>query len=336
MAEISRYGFVRHFRSEANFHVIRFRKGTALRSGRGLAFWFRPDGASIAQIPMDDRDMPFLFKGRSKDYQEATVQGAITWRVADPEALSRRVDFSIDLKTGQYLREPLDQIAGLLTGLSRQLAAQYLAEYPISALSQAGLTPLQQRIEDGINVEETLRAMGLEILAVRLADLSPSAELDRAMQTPTFEALQQKADEATYQRRALAVEKERAIAENELANRIELAGRESDLIEREDENARNRARGTAEALNIEADGEAMRIRAVGTARSDMEKARIDIYRDLPRDVLIGLAAREFAGKLKTIEHLNITPDLLGTILGDLAQAGAARLNADTSSSGKGH
>ncbi len=169
--------------------------------------------------------------------------------------------------------------------------------------------------------------MGLEVLAVRIADLAPTAELDRAMQTPTFEALQQKADEATFQRRALAVEKERAISENELQNRIELARRQAALIEQEDENARNRARGQAEARQIEADGEASRLRTVGMARADTEKARIDIYRDLPRDILMALAARDFANKLRTIEHLNITPDALGAILGDLAQAGVKHLEA---------
>ena len=55
--------------------------------------------------------------------------------------------------------------------------------------------------------------MGLEVVTVRVADVSPSAELKRALQTPTFERLQQQADEATFERRALAVEKERAIAE---------------------------------------------------------------------------------------------------------------------------
>ena len=41
-----------------------------------------------------------------------------------------------------------------------------------------------------------------------------------------------KADEAIFQRRALAVEKERAIQENELQNRIELARRQSEFAER--------------------------------------------------------------------------------------------------------
>ncbi len=325
MAEIRSYGLLRHLRSEASVHITHYRKGRKRKAGRGLAFWFRPDGASIAEIPMDDRDMPFLFRGRSKDYQEVTAQGLITWRVADPEGLAERLDFTVDLKTGAYLAEPLDQVATLLTGLARQEALRYLAELPIGELLENGPAPVQVCVERGLTSAERLTAMGIEAVSVRLADLAPSAELDRALQTPTFEALQQRADQATFERRALAVEKERAIAENELQNRIELARRESQLIAQEDENARNRAAGEAEARQISAAGEADRIRVVGQARAETEKARMDIYRDLPRDILMALAAREFAGKLTSIEHLSVTPDLLGSLLGNLARAGAKRL-----------
>src|SRR3546814_8310395 len=93
------------------------------------------------------------------------------------------------------------------------------------------------------------------IVAVRLNNLAPSSELERALQTPTFEALQQKADEAMFERRALAVDKERAIAENELGNKTELARREKQLIAEEAENARNRATGLAEAQQVEAEAE---------------------------------------------------------------------------------
>ncbi len=326
MAEIRSYGLLRHLRSEASVHVTHYRRGRKRKAGRGLAFWFRPDGASIAEIPLDDRDMPFLFRGRSKDFQEVTAQGLITWRVADPEGLAERLDFMIDLKTGAYLAEPLDQVATLLTGLARQEALRYLAELPTGELLENGPAPVQACVERGLTSAERLTAMGIEAVSVRLADLAPSAELDRALQTPTFEALQQRADQATFERRALAVEKERAIAENELQNRIELARWESQLIDQEDENARNRATGEAEARQIAAAGEAERVRVVGQARAETEKARMEIYRDLPRDVLLALAAREFAGKLTSIEHLSVTPDLLGSLLGDLARAGTKRLN----------
>ena len=320
MAEIRHYGPIRHLRSEASFHVTQYRNGQIRRAGRGLTFWFMPDGASIAQVPMDDRDMPFLFKGRSRDFQELTVQGILTWRVADPSLLGNRVDFTIDLKTGVFLREPLDQIMTLLVGLARQNTVQYLAGLTMAGLLDAGLDPLRQTIETALLSAAHLKDMGIEIVAVRLADMRPSAELDKALQAPTFEALQQKADQALFERRAMAVEKERAIAENEMQSRIELARREKLLIEQERDNARDKASSQAEADQILADGEAARIRAVEQAKADMEKARIATFRDLSPDVLLGLAARDFAGKVKTIEHLNITPDMMVDLLGKLGKA----------------
>ena len=42
-------------------------------------------------------------------------------------------------------------------------------------------------------------------------------------------------------------------------------------------------------------------------------------------VTLGLAARELAGKLQKIEHLNLSPDLLGPSLLNLMNLGAKRL-----------
>lgn len=319
MADIKRYPFIRHLRSDANAHIMRFRRGAMVRSGRGQAFWFAPHHTSVAEVPTDDRDMVLFFKGRSRDFQAVTVQGNLTWRVADPAVLGTRVDFSIDLATGRHTAKPVEQIEALLTGMSQQLATQYFAEAPVQALLDGGIEPLRVRLDQGLKGAERLTAMGLEIVAVRLAAIAPTAELERALQTPTFEGLQQKADQALFERRALAVEKERAIAENELHNKTELARRESQLIAQEAANARNRAEGKREAQQIEADGEAGRIRTVEQARAEAEQARMAIYRDLPSQVLLGLAARELAGKLSKIERVNVTPDLLASVLGALGK-----------------
>ena len=67
-----------------------------------------------------------------------------------------------------------------------------------------------------------MQELGLHLVAVRVADVSPAAEMEKALRQPTREKIQQQADEATFERRALAVEKERAIAENELNNRPRL------------------------------------------------------------------------------------------------------------------
>jgi regulator of protease activity HflC (stomatin/prohibitin superfamily) len=314
------FGFLRHLRADAGVHVMRFRNGRPVKSGRGLAFWFIPHRASIAELPVDDRNMVLFFKGRSKDFQAVTVQGNLTWRVADPDVLGMRVDFSIDLKTGRYRSKPVEQIEDLLTGMSQQLATQYLAQGTVHELLNAGIEPLRVRLEQGLGGSERLTATGVEIVAIRLAAIAPTAELERALQTPTFEGLQQKADEAVFERRALAVEKERAIAENELHNKTELARREQELIAQEAANARNRAEGACDAMQIAADGEAGRIRTVEQANTDMEQARFAIYRDLPAHVQLGLAARAFAEKLTKVDHLNVTPDMLASVLGELGRS----------------
>jgi regulator of protease activity HflC (stomatin/prohibitin superfamily) len=320
MAEIKKYPFFRHLRSDASVHVARFRKGRLVESGRGIAFWFMPGRASVAELPMDDRDMVLFFNGRSKDFQAISVQGNLTWRVADANVLNSRIDFSINLASGRHQSNPIEQIEGLLTGMAQQIATQYLAEGSVHHLIDSGIEPLRSRLEESLTGMARLKEMGLEIVAIRLAAIAPTAELERALQTPTFEALQQKADQAVFERRALAVDKERAIAENEMANKIELARRETQLISQEAANARSKAEGDRDAQQIEADGSASRIRAVDRARTEMEQERIAIYRDLPPQVLLGLAARELAGKLTKIDQLNIAPDLLGQLLGEMGKA----------------
>jgi regulator of protease activity HflC (stomatin/prohibitin superfamily) len=290
------------------------------RSGRGLSFWFLPQTASLAELPMDDREMTLFVKGRSRDFQALSLQGALTWRVVDPERLAERVDFTILLGSGELRSEPLEQIQARIAGLANQAALQYLADAPVNDLLGAGLEPLRLRLTAALGEDPSLTEMGIAVIAVRLTSLAPSSELERALQAPTYESLQQKADQATFERRALAVDKERAIAENELANKIELARREKNLIAQEAENAGNRAQGLAEAQQIEAEAEATRIRAVEGAKAETEKARLDIYRDLPAAVLYGLAARELAGKLTKIEHVNVTPDLLAALFGEMRKA----------------
>ncbi len=313
MAQIRNFGPLARLRSDASSHVIRYGNKGIRQSGRGLVFWFGPGTSSIAEVPMDDREATLFVKGRSQDFQTLTVQGALTWRVADPELLASRVDFSIALNNGQPRGEPTERIETRLAGLVGQAALEYLAAASVRALLDAGIEPLRARIEAALAEAPSLSEIGVAVVAVRLASLTPTSELERALQTPTFEALQQKADEATFERRALAVEKERAIAENELANRVELARREKLLITEEAENVRNRAVGQAEAMQVEAEAEAGRIRTLETAKSEAELARMAIYRDLPPAVMVGLAARELATKLDRIDHVNVTPDLLASL-----------------------
>jgi regulator of protease activity HflC (stomatin/prohibitin superfamily) len=339
MAEIRSFPFVRHLRAEPTAHVTLWKRGKKRRAGAGLAFWFSPLGASLAEVPLDDRELAFVFRGRSSDFQEVVVNGAVTWRVVDPDLVATRVDFSLDPKSGRYNKDPLDRLAQVVNGPAQNLAATFMSRAPLRELLDQGVEVIRRAIHDGLNADESLGAMGVEIVATAVASVAPAPELEKALQMPTRERIQQSADEATFERRALAVAKERAIQENELDNQIELARREEQLIAQRGQNDRRRAAEAAESKRIgsEADALAVRVRAgadaertrlVSGARVEAERAKIDIYRDLPAAVLLGLAAGELAGKLKSIDHLSLAPDGLGAALQRLFGAGARRLDAE--------
>lgn len=338
MARIDRHPVVSHLRSEASTHVIRYRGGRPVRSGRGLAFWFRPLDTAVAELPLDDQELTFLFRGRSSDLQEAVAQGVLTYRVADPDALAGRIDFGINLVSGQYLRTPLEQIAGRLTGLAQQHAWSAMAATPLRGLVAGGVELLRDRIGQGLAGDPTLAEMGIAIASVRVSAVAPTAEVEKALAAPARERIAAEADEAAFARRAAAVDKERAIAENELANRIELARRTADLVERDGANERRKAaeaaaadriaaEGSAETRKLAAEAEAASIRMVEREKNTAETDRLAAYRDLPPAVLLGLAAQQFAGHIETIEHLSLTPDLLASLLGGLLGAGARRLES---------
>ena len=339
MADITRFLFLRHLRGDNASFVLQHRGGTLVRSGRGLQFWFLPLTASIAELPMDDRELPVIFHGRTQDFQDVAVQGVITWRVTDPKVLADRVDFGIDTAKGSWLEQPLEKVALLITQLAQQLAWDWVAHQTLPTALVEGAREIRARVLAGLGSDASLAAMGLEVASVRISDVSPTSELERALQQPTREAIQQDADKATFERRALAVERERAIAENELQNQIELAKREEDLIAQRGENERRRVGLEADASRIEVEARVQRerlqaeasaagIREVEGAKVEAERERIGIYRDLPQGVMLGLAARELAGQLPPIEHLSIGPDLLSGALTRLAEAGAQHLQED--------
>ena len=329
MTDIATYPVIRHLRAEPTEHVLRYRKGSLINAGAGLAFWFRPSAAAIAAVPLDDQDLPFVFHARSADFQELTVQGVITYRVADPERIARRVDFTIDLRSGQWTETPLEQVNGLLVQMAQQYVIDELMTLELRAILATGVAPIRERITAGLSAEPTLGELGIEIAAVRVAGLAADNDVQRALQQPTREAIQQQADEATFGRRALAVEKERAIAENELANRIELARREENLVTQDGANERRRAEEQAAAGAIKAQATDQVERMTAKRRADAlhelegaklaaERERADINTRLGSQILLAIAAHELAGQLGKVEHLTITPELITPLLTRLA------------------
>ncbi|MFE1882449.1 SPFH domain-containing protein [Streptomyces diastatochromogenes] len=258
MADITRRLGWRHLRGAPTAHIRHHRSGTLVHDGPGLSFWFRPLSAALSEVPVDDRELAMTFHARTSDFQDVAVQATVTYRIADPGVAAARLDFSIDPDTGAWRGTPLEQLGTLLTETAQQHALDVLARTPLSAALVDGVAAVRERVAAGLGAEPRLPATGIEVVAVRVMALRPEPEVERALRTPAREQIQQEADRATYERRAVAVERERTIAENELASRIELARREEQLVEQRGTNARREAEEQAAADAVRAQAEAAR------------------------------------------------------------------------------
>src|SRR5215467_8293595 len=190
MAEIKSWGIVRHLRADASSHILNYRNARLVRSGRGLAFWFLPLSASLAEVPVDDREMTLLFHGRTADLQDVTAQGVVTYRVLDPEALASRVDFSIDARTGAHTKQPVDKIELRLGTLAQEHATGYVGSHPLTAVLSEGHVLIREAVERGLMGDGALREMGLGISSVRVTSVKPSPDLEKALEAPMRERIQ--------------------------------------------------------------------------------------------------------------------------------------------------
>ncbi len=331
MADIRSYPLVRHLRGAPTLHVRHLRRGKLVHDGTGLSFFFRPLPAVVSEVPVDDRELPLLFHARTADFQDLAVQASVTFRVTDPATACARIDFSINPDTGRWRGTPLEQVAGLLTETAQQQVRGMIARSPLAGVLADGIGQIRDRILAGLTADPRLAETGIAVIGARVVAIRPEPEVEKALRTPAREQMQQDADRATYERRALAVERERAIAENELQNQIELARREEQLVAQRGANARRQAEEAAAAARIEAEAQAARdrllaeaqaagTRALGEAQAAGEAARVAAYRDLPQATVLALAAKDLSGSLPQIGTLMLTPDLLAPLLARLTTA----------------
>lgn len=325
MATITHRPLVKHLQSSSNTYVRRMRNGKVVNHGAGQSFWFRPRTSSISELPLDERELPLIFRDRTSDFQEIAVQASVTYRFVDPEVAASRIDFTIDNSRGHWTATPLEQVGGLITELAQQHGVSVLASMELTEVMTHGIPRLREAISQGLRGDARLVETGIEIVDVRVVAVRPEPEMEKALQTPVREELQQEADRATFERRAMAVEQERGISENELQNRIELAKREEQLVIQQGANEHKRISDVAEASRVKATAEAQNVvvrgeakatamRELGAAEAATEQQKVDAYREAGDAVLFALAVKDFAGNLPDVGTLVVSPDMITPLL----------------------
>ncbi len=193
-------------------YVLQYKHGKIRREGAGLSFVYYVPTSTIVAIPMASADVPFVFQEATADFQSVTIQGQLTYRVADPKRLASLLDFSVDKRRVYHSEDPrklAERLVHTMQTLTRAIT-QRLALRDVLVSSDASVVEVLSKLRNS----EAVSALGVEILSLSILAIKPTPETSRALEAEAREALQRRADEAIYARRNAAVEQERLIKEN--------------------------------------------------------------------------------------------------------------------------
>jgi hypothetical protein len=333
------FGF-RYLKSTPTQYVIHHKNGKVRRSGAGLSFFYFHPSASIALVPVASADVPFIFNETSADFQPLTVQGQLTFRIAKPEVVAGLLNYTVRGRANQYLSDDSQKLPLRLVNRVQILTRGAIQALPLRRAIHAS-DEVSATVFDQLRKDEPLTALGVEALALSIQAIKPSPEMGRALEAEAREALLRQADDATYDRRNSAVEQERRIKENELNTEIAVEAKKRQIREAKVEadlsvEAKEQQVRTAKLSGqIDLESERARLvqahvanaRAEADAQSYAVEASLRPLKGLPADVLqllalqsgdprrmVSLAFKELAANAAKIGNLNITPELLDSLL----------------------
>jgi regulator of protease activity HflC (stomatin/prohibitin superfamily) len=331
---------MRFMKVEPTDFVLQYKRGQVVREGAGLSFFYFAPTTSLVRIPIGSVDVPFIFEEVTADFQAVTVQGQLTYRVAEPKKLSRLMNFTLAPNGKVYASEDPKKLPQRLINHAQILtraALKSLALREALGLSDTLVTSLREALQSA----ETITSLGIEVLGLSILAIRPTPETARALEAQAREQILREADEAIYARRNAAVEQERAIKENELNTEIAVENKKRQIQEaqmeaeksvqqkrreiRETEMAtqiglegKNRelvALATANARD-EADAKAYALAAVLKAVAGTDARTLQALASVGMEPaqLVAMAFRELAESADKIGQLNVSPELLRELL----------------------
>lgn len=331
-------------------YVLRYKNGKIVNEGIGLSFFCLKKNTAVMCMPTSVIADDFIFEQHTKDFQTVSVQGQISYRIADYKKLAAAMNFTIHLGSKGYYDEPLQKLSKRMIHLTQVMIQRHINA---ASLTQALLEEKQTagKVLADLRQADEPQRMGIEITGFSILAVLPTKETLRALEAQTREQVLKCADDALYERRNASIEQERKVKENELNTDISVEQKKKQikeseistkkmLIEKESEFEMLKAQNAAKcekikmdtAIEIEKQRKELAQLKFENAKKQADaqayqiKAVMEAYNALDKDVLVALAtlnlepekmiAKAFetlAGNSEKIGSLNITPDLLESL-----------------------
>ncbi len=312
---------IEYLKAPPTTYVLHYKSGKVKREGAGLSFLYYRPTSTVVMVPAATADVPFVFNEVTKDFQDVTIQGQLTYRVAEPRRLARLLDFSVQAN-GRYRSEDPTKLVDRLVHATNMLARGVIGRLTLREALGAS-EALVREVGQGLAVAEAVTMLGVEPLGLAILAIRPTPEMARALEAEARERLQREADESIYARRNAAVEQERIIKESELSTELAVEQKKREIRERkmaadiavEEQRARLVAQKVANDKQ-DADGRAYAIEATLRPLKDMDWKTLVAASAGGGDpkLMIALAFRELAENATKIGELNMSPDLLKSLI----------------------
>jgi len=333
------FGF-RFVKFEPNAHVFVIKNGRIARQGAGLSFWYFAPSTSFIKIPLESGAAPFIFEELSTDFQTLSIQGEITYRVSDPSKIKDQMNFVVSSRTLDYESEDPQRIDQKIVNVAKTVIKREVERLTLKDAIKA-TDRIKAEAERSLRTDEYLASLGLEATNLSILAVLPNKETGRALEAETRERILKEADDAIYERRNASVEQERKIKENELNTEIAIEAKKRQIreaqvdaeravqektrlleaenmsfrIEQEGERGRL-AKLAAESSRTESDAKAYSMESLLKAFGSMDPSLLDILAKggMRPEQLIAQAFDSLARNAEKIGELNMSPDLLATLL----------------------
>jgi regulator of protease activity HflC (stomatin/prohibitin superfamily) len=332
---------IKYIKFDAMTYVIHYKNGKIVKEGRGLSFFYTSYNSSIVALPMGSNDLLFIFNEATNDFQEISIQGTITYKITEVKKISELLDFTVNSK-GEYNKDDIEKLKQRLINEAQTAVTSFIQSLQLKE-AIVNAKNIEHRILEGLQNSGAVNLLGVEILGVNVVSVKPTPDMSKALETSTREALQQEADEAIYKRRNFAVEQERKIKESQLNTEIAVKEKEKQIAEKKHETQILEAQNERKLreMKIKADiaieeenKNLIKLKSENEKKlADIEKYKLEAtlkpYQQMDWKTImainpngadaklnIAVAFRELAENAQKINNLNVTPDLLDSIISE--------------------
>ncbi len=312
---------IRYFKAAPTTYVLQYVNGRLKREGTGLSFFYFAPRSTLVAVPVGSTDVPFIFSETTADFQAVTVQGHLTYRVADPVRLAALLDYSVK-PGGEAASEDPEKLPQRIAYAAQTAVRAEVQVRPLR-LTLVEADAIAARVQASLAHSESLAALGVQLLGFAILAIKPVPETAKALEAEARERLLREADDAIYSRRNNAVEQERTIRENELNTEVAVQTKQREIEETRlagqialEEQRRQLVATEAENSKTRSDAQAYAIRATLEPLTTLDPKSLQVLaaRSVDPRLMVAMAFQDIAANAAKVGNLNISPELLQTLL----------------------